>query len=121
MSLSFILTKNKKVKHYIKIKTHKLIVLRFWVESGVNVLSGIKSSFYQKLDKLLNYFLYHHVPKKLIYLLYTIGKIAGLTLYMYKYHSHACFLLFSPKYSPFPTFMPTFMAFNYEKSLKCSP
>jgi len=32
------LTKNEKVEHYIKIKTHKLIVLIFWVENGVNVL-----------------------------------------------------------------------------------
>jgi len=40
VSLSFILVRNKKIEHYIKIKTHKLIVLRFWVESGVNALCG---------------------------------------------------------------------------------
>jgi len=34
------LTRNEKVKHYIRIKTHKLIALRFWVESGVNALCG---------------------------------------------------------------------------------
>jgi len=39
MSLSFILGKNEKVKHYIKIKIHKFIV-RFLVESGVNFLYG---------------------------------------------------------------------------------
>jgi len=38
MSLSFILAKNEKVKHYIKIKIHKLIVLRFWIKNGVNPL-----------------------------------------------------------------------------------
>jgi len=40
MNLSLILTKNKKVEHCIKLKTHKLIVLKFWVESGVNSLYG---------------------------------------------------------------------------------
>jgi len=40
MSLSFILAKNEKVEYYIRIKTHKLIVLRIWVESGVNALCG---------------------------------------------------------------------------------
>jgi len=38
--LSFTLAKNEKVEHYIRIKTHKPIVLRFWVESGVNALCG---------------------------------------------------------------------------------
>ena len=38
--LSLTLARNKKVEHYIRIKTHKLIVLRFWVESGVNALCG---------------------------------------------------------------------------------
>ena len=32
------MVKNEKVEHYIKIKTHKLVVLRFWVESSINVL-----------------------------------------------------------------------------------
>jgi len=40
VSLSPTLTRNEKVEHYIRIKTHKLIVLRFWVESGVGVLYG---------------------------------------------------------------------------------
>jgi len=40
VSLSPTLTRNEKVEHYIRIKTHKPIVLRFWVESGVSVLSG---------------------------------------------------------------------------------
>ena len=38
VSLSPTLARNEKVEHYIKIKTHKLIVLRFLVESGVNAL-----------------------------------------------------------------------------------
>jgi len=33
-------TTSEKVEHYIRIKTYKPIVLRFWVESGVNVLCG---------------------------------------------------------------------------------
>jgi len=40
VSLSLTLTKNEKVEHYIRIKTHKLIALKFWVESGVNILYG---------------------------------------------------------------------------------
>jgi len=40
VSLSPTLTTNEKVKHYIRIKTHKPIALRFWVESGVSVLCG---------------------------------------------------------------------------------
>jgi len=40
VSISFISTINEKVEHYIRIKTHKPIVLRFWVESGVNALCG---------------------------------------------------------------------------------
>jgi len=40
VSLSPTLAKNEKVEHYIRIKTHKPIALRFWVESGVNVLCG---------------------------------------------------------------------------------
>ena len=38
--LSLTLARNEKVEHYIRIKTHKLIALRFWVESGVSVLCG---------------------------------------------------------------------------------
>jgi len=34
------LVRNEKVEHYIRIKTHKLIALRFWVKSGVSVLCG---------------------------------------------------------------------------------
>jgi len=30
----------EKVEHYIRIKTHKPIALRFWVENGVSVLYG---------------------------------------------------------------------------------
>jgi len=37
-SVSPTLTRNEKVEYYIKIKTYKLIVFRFWVESGVSVL-----------------------------------------------------------------------------------
>ena len=40
VSLSPTLTINEKAKHYIRIKTHKLIDLRFWIESGVNSLCG---------------------------------------------------------------------------------
>jgi len=40
MSLSLVLARNEKIEHYIRINTHKPIVLRFWVESGVNVLCG---------------------------------------------------------------------------------
>ena len=38
VSLSPTLGKNEKVEHHIRTKTHKPIVLRFWVESGVNTL-----------------------------------------------------------------------------------
>jgi len=37
-NLSFTLVKNEKVEHYIRIKVHKFIVLRFWVENDVNIL-----------------------------------------------------------------------------------
>jgi len=40
VSLSLTLARNEKVEHCIRIKTHKLIVLRFWVESGISVLCG---------------------------------------------------------------------------------
>jgi len=40
VSLSFTLAVNEKVERYIKIKIHKLIALRFWIESDVNVLCG---------------------------------------------------------------------------------
>jgi len=40
VSLSPTLTRNEKVEYYIRIKTHKPIVLRFWGESGVNALCG---------------------------------------------------------------------------------
>ena len=32
--------RNERIEHYIRIKTHKLISLRFWVGSGVNALCG---------------------------------------------------------------------------------
>ena len=38
LSLSPTSIRNEKVEHYIRIKTHKLITLRFWVESGISVL-----------------------------------------------------------------------------------
>jgi len=38
VSISPTLTRNEKVEYYIRIKTHKPIALKFWVESGVNVL-----------------------------------------------------------------------------------
>jgi len=38
VSLTPTSVRNEKVEHYIRIKTYKRIVLRFWVESGVNVL-----------------------------------------------------------------------------------
>jgi len=40
VNLSLTLTINKKVEHYIGIKIYTLIVLRFWIESDVNVLCG---------------------------------------------------------------------------------
>ena len=39
--LSPTLARNEKVEHFIRIKTHKPIALRFWVESGVSVLYGL--------------------------------------------------------------------------------
>ena len=36
--LSPTLARNERVEHYIRIKTHKPIALRFWVESGVGIL-----------------------------------------------------------------------------------
>ena len=38
MNFSITLAKNEKIDHYIRIKTHKSIVLRFQVDSGVNAL-----------------------------------------------------------------------------------
>jgi len=40
VSLSPTLTRIEKVEHHIRIKAHKPIALRFWVESGVSVLCG---------------------------------------------------------------------------------
>jgi len=40
VSLSSTFARNEKVEHYIRIKTQKFIVLRFWVESSVNALCG---------------------------------------------------------------------------------
>jgi len=37
VSLSLPLVINEKVEYYIKIKTLKYIILRFWVENDVNV------------------------------------------------------------------------------------
>jgi len=38
VSLNFILNKNEKVEHHIRIMTHKSITLRFWIENNVNTL-----------------------------------------------------------------------------------
>jgi len=38
VSLSLTLTKFEKVEYYIRINTHQLIVMRFWVKSDVNTL-----------------------------------------------------------------------------------
>ena len=38
VSLSLTLVRNEKVEYYIKIKIHKPIFLKFWVESDVNIL-----------------------------------------------------------------------------------
>jgi len=38
LSLNLISNKNKEIEYHIRIKTNKLIVLRFWIESGVNLL-----------------------------------------------------------------------------------
>ena len=38
VSLSPTLTRIEKVEHHIRIKAHKPITLRFWVESGVSIL-----------------------------------------------------------------------------------
>jgi len=40
--LSPTLARNEKVEHYIRIKTHKPIALRFWVESGVSIGFGLR-------------------------------------------------------------------------------
>ena len=40
VSLSPTLTRIEKVEHHIRIKAHKPIALKFWVESGVSVLCG---------------------------------------------------------------------------------
>jgi len=40
VSLSPTLTSIEKVEHHIRIKAHKPIALRFWVESGVSILCG---------------------------------------------------------------------------------
>jgi len=40
VSLSLTLARDEKVEHYIRIKTHQPIALRFWIESSVNALCG---------------------------------------------------------------------------------
>ena len=40
VSLSPTLNRNEKVKHHIKTKIHKFIILRFWIKSSVNTLYG---------------------------------------------------------------------------------
>jgi len=41
VSLSATLSRNEKVEQHIRKKTHKLNVLRFWVEGGVIPLYGL--------------------------------------------------------------------------------
>jgi len=36
------LTREDKVKHYIKIKTHNIIVLRFWYKIGIKYLISVR-------------------------------------------------------------------------------
>jgi len=43
-------TRNEKVEHYIRIKTHKSIALRFWVESDVNALCDWAQISLVKID-----------------------------------------------------------------------
>jgi len=38
MRVSPILIRNEKIEQYIRIKTHEFIVLKFWIESDINVL-----------------------------------------------------------------------------------
>jgi len=38
VSLSPTLSKNEKVEHHVRIETHKLITLRFWIKDGENLL-----------------------------------------------------------------------------------
>lgn len=45
VSVNPTLCKNEKVEHRIRMKTHKLILLRFWVGSGVNPLYWLDSGF----------------------------------------------------------------------------
>jgi len=40
MSLSSTLIKNDKVEHCIRIKTHKSITLKFWIENSISDLYG---------------------------------------------------------------------------------
>jgi len=37
VSINTTLARNEKVEHHIRIKTHKPIALRFWVESGISM------------------------------------------------------------------------------------
>jgi len=43
VSLSPTWNRNEKVKQHKKKKTHKIIVLRFWIKSDVNTLCGYDS------------------------------------------------------------------------------
>jgi len=38
--LNLTLIRNEIVEHYTRIKAHKSIVLRFWIENNVNILCG---------------------------------------------------------------------------------
>jgi len=39
VSLSLTFNRNEKMEHHIRTKIHQSITLKFWVESGVNILS----------------------------------------------------------------------------------
>jgi len=68
MSLSLILN-NEKVEHYIRIKTHKLIILRFWVESDINVLCSwvqVSLALYLLSDTPLYIYIYIYIYKYII-------------------------------------------------------
>ena len=51
---SFILDKINKVKHYIRIKTHNTIVLRFWCKTDIKCLICIKPMSISQYDYFNN-------------------------------------------------------------------
>jgi len=44
VSLRFTSVRNEKIEHYIRIKTRKSIILKFWVESDVKCLMWLDLS-----------------------------------------------------------------------------